>query len=372
MARCLFRKEHIMIIYLLLFFIITFFILICNKENKKNKSILFFVFVIFTIISAFRASSVGTDTMMYLKYFNNVQSTAWSNYLYNRFEPLFFYLCKAIGLVSTKSNVFLIITSLLIIPFIGEFIKKYSDNYFLSCLVYLGLNIFFFNMTGIRQSIAISILLLSYTFMIRKENKKAIILIIVASFFHTSAMIFFIPLIIYNKLKVRENKMKILVPAIILMIVSYFFALAFYGIFSRIFNTYSNYAFSKAHGTSNYFGALLQAIFYIGIFIFELIVYGRNFNNIDKKFNANFYLVMSLISACIQIMSMKMTILSRGAIYFSIFSIVSIPLFVESIKNNKSKILCTFAIVLVLGLYCLTIAIYRPNWNSAIPYSFYK
>lgn len=67
---------------------------------------------------------------------------------------------------------------------------KYSVNLEYSILLYFITNIYFISLNAVRQGVAMAILILAVQFLIKKENKKFIILILVATGFHTSCVIF--------------------------------------------------------------------------------------------------------------------------------------------------------------------------------------
>ena len=98
--------------------------------------------------------------------------------------------CKLISMIWSNYQFFLCIVS--IIEMIGfyYFIKNYSKNYIFSLFIFVTFDTYIFTFGILRQAISLSLLLLSVKFL--KENKllKYIMLVIFASLFHKTALIF--------------------------------------------------------------------------------------------------------------------------------------------------------------------------------------
>lgn len=103
-------------------------------------------------------------------------------------------LCCELGM---NFQLFLSIVSGIILFPLYMFIKRYSEFKCLSCLVYICYILFEFDMTGIRQAIAISIILIAFITLVEKPKNHIFIfsiLVLIASTFHVSALISFMVL----------------------------------------------------------------------------------------------------------------------------------------------------------------------------------
>ena len=67
-------------------------------------------------------------------------------------------------------------------------------------------------------------------------------------------------------------------------------------------------------------------------------------------------------------MAMKMNIIGRMNQYFWIYSIILVPNMVKGEKRSKDRLLLYFGIILMSSVYWIIIAVFRPEWNGAIPY----
>lgn len=351
-----------MTLYLLLIMIMTFCLFINFKEKKARKTITILLFVILTTIAAIRSADVGVDTRQYYRNFLIIAKMDWSQAFSTRYEVGFFAFCKILSYISNNPQVIVIFSSALIIPIVGYFIYKESNFVVLSTLTYFLLNLYFFNLTGMRQSLAMSFIILS---LLNYKNKKYfmfLINVVIASTFHSSALIFLLVPIID---RIKYNK-KTLLYTLIIALLCFLFSDKLFGFMTGIIGKYSGYE-DSIFGVSNYFGALIQSIFFSYIYIFCHTILTKHLNSQNFKEN-QFYLKLLGLAAIFEILSMKIQIFSRMALYFWFASIILIPKAIKSIEKTKNKFYMSLIIYLSLLMYWLIIAIYRPEWNGAVPY----
>lgn len=62
--------------------------------------------------------------------------------------------------------------------------------------------------------------------------------------------------------------------------------------------------------------------------------------------------------------------MERLVLYFSIFDLISIPYFVRCYPKI-TRILVACGIVCFFILYHSIVLVYRPNWNTVLPFEFY-
>lgn len=354
-----------MSIYICILFLIFIGILINVDSNVKNKK--WFVIITFsmlTIIAMLRSWSVGVDTEQYYRNFQVIESLEWSQVDILRYEPGYFYFCKILSYINKDPHILIIISSIIIIPSVGRIIYKYSKNVALSTFLYITLNAYFFQLTGMRQALAIAIILYGIDFLIQKKYFKFLLIILLASTFHSSA-IFLSILILIGKFSYKRNTY---IRTIIVALIGFIFYKQLFRIATSILVKYAGYE-DSIYGVSNYFGAVFQ--FLVGFILYSMCHYlifklkeKREMNNLGiGKISIRSF----SIAVCLQIITMQMNILGRMVPYFWIFSIIAIPEAVYNIKGRKRKewILC---IVLFTFIYWIIIATTRPEWHGVIPY----
>ena len=132
------------------------------KLKKHNKAFLNIAFLQLFILLALRKDNIATDLETYKRVFFEISNTSWENVFNIAWEPLFIILCKVVVTLFNNFNVLLVIVALigLIGPY--SFIKRYSKNYYISVILFVGLYFYSSQFFILRQIIAISFLLNLY------------------------------------------------------------------------------------------------------------------------------------------------------------------------------------------------------------------
>ena len=338
-----------------------------DKKKGLKKIWLIIMFLFLTGISAFRHFTVGTDTLQYYSSFKIISNLGWNQFSMTRFETGYYMLNKLIAIISKDPQVFLAITSCMIIPVVGVFIYKYSKNVAYSTLLYILLNIYFFHMTGLRQSLAITILLLSVFEIREKHNIKFILLVLLASLFHSSAIIFLLVLF-FNKYRYNE---KSYVYILLITFGCFVFFKPVFLFIANILGKYSGYVNSDDFGVSNFFGAFFQFLLTFSVYSFCHILYVKKLKNGDQVIENSLFIKLLSLDVVCQCMAMKMNIIGRMNQYFWIYAIILIPNLINEVKKSKNRFALYLGMLVVTLVYWLVLGIYRPEWNGAIPYSIF-
>ena len=122
-----------------------------------------------------------TDFMKYLKI---VAEQYWMQ------EIGFYSLVWILSRITNDAQVFLVIITVICTGCVFQFISKHSDNYMLSCILYICLGAMTFAMNGMRQAMAMSICLLAYGFAVEKRLIPFLVTVALAMTFHVSAFAF--------------------------------------------------------------------------------------------------------------------------------------------------------------------------------------
>lgn len=177
------------------------------KPQRRNDALLNILFLFIFLVFALRASSVGRDLPGYERMYEYTKSVPWNDFNYVYFENGYILLMKVCIAIGMSFQWFLaVVAAITLIP-IYILIKKYSTDKCLSCLIYVTYIIFEFDLTGLRQAIAMSIVLLAIISLMEKKKwyiLQFLLLVWVASQFHKSALIAIIvlPLCAIKNLKI--------------------------------------------------------------------------------------------------------------------------------------------------------------------------
>lgn len=353
-----------MLIYIIIILLIIFLgYALKPNSNKKNKKIyLIIIFIVLAVVGAIRDYTVGVDTEQYCKAFRDIsQLSIEEAKKETRYEDGFIVLCKVLSYICNDYQILIAFTSAFIMYAIGRFIYEESNDVVMSSLLFIVLNCYAMYLSAMRQALAISIILLGYILFLKKGKYiKYIIMVVIASLFHQSALIM-IFLIFFYKLKFKN---KYYLVAIILSVCIYGLTTPIFGILTKIFPTYSYYLGSQFF-VSNYFASLLNAI--VAIIFFTIGVYYNKFKDREKD-KASFYAFMCMFNVIFYVATIKISIFSRITTYFNIFNIIWIPIFLSNISRKQDKQMVSFTLLLCVFLYWGIISVYRPEWYGVIPY----
>lgn len=334
-----------MTIYLsfLSLFIISAFFDYSHKQLLFNKIVLFYLLTFSLSFIGLRYYT-GADWSSYMKYFERVD---WSNKKYGFGYKLLNIICKYIF-----NNYFAVqfFSTLVFILSIEKFVKQYSRYPFLTW--FLIISLFFRNlfMCQVRQSLAISIILLGTHFLLKRKIFTYILFVFIATLFHTTALFGFLSIFFLIPL---PKWIRIMLCLVGLIFVKYtnlpiallgFIAEHFMGNAGKIAAKYINSAyFAKGGNVSS--GTYFLANQMLNI----IIVCLYKPKNRRDNFFINALVLYSVITAC----TLSFELFNRVAYYYEFYAIIGYTrLFdISIIKNNKNL----YALILMLFLTFFTI-----------------
>ena len=349
--------------YYLLLVIVSIQGFFCLK--RKNKIFLFITFLELFFISGFRNWNIGNDTKHYIDVFVAISSNLD---LSTHMERGYLLFNKVLSLFTENPQSILIVTSFCILSIIFYFIYRYSKFVFLSAIFFLILQ-FSTVLTMIRQEMALIIVLLGFSFVVKRQFIKFLLCCILAATFHTSAIIAIVWYFIYP----LNLKIKNIIAILLLTIFIFIFIAPFLDKVFQILGRYQSYIGSRLLGEEIKLASVMKTFVSFFVFLFCFVTYffinksKENFSNFIIR--PQFLLISSLGALCMQFISIRGTVLERIAFYFSFFNIISIPAFINCYSKNI-KILIEVIIIGLFITYASIIFIYRPEWNYVLPFEF--
>ncbi|AKL93663.1 EpsG family protein [Clostridium aceticum] len=229
-----------------------------------------------------------------------------------------------------------------------KFIKRINKNTVFMIYLYMFLELYFMQMSQIRQFIAVSFFIHSYYFIFQRMYCRSLINLIIAISFHFSAVII-IP-ILFIRMKLSKKTMfyfVILCCALPLVNIKVLFNLG-------ILNTYSHYI-GSVYDTGLSFFHFIR--YYAILFIILLYIYNIKIDvssRIDRMIlnGVLFYLVLYGLS-------FQFAPMMRVSYYLKIFEFIFIGYYIKDIKHFSPK-LVKGTIVSMFLLFYLSIAIIDP------------
>jgi hypothetical protein len=339
-----------MFIYVVLLLITAIIYIACltiNNIYKRRKWFLYLSSIPLILTMGMRDMYVGTDAIQYYNAFNNINTSnyGWFDYKQTRYEVGYYLLNKIIGLFTKDPQVFLFLTSIIIVAGIFIFIYKNSKNPFISVLLFQTLYFYCNSFNLLREYIAIAIAINSISFIKEKKLFKSITIIILAGTFHTSAYCLFPIAILLCTFKINRLNIKryllgltvlcIFVPFIIQISIKMFPRYQFYLTYSSTYN-----------------GGKVMPYIYICMVIVGLIIISKLKIKDLKENNYYTFSVYVFIAALLGIISnLYFESASRIMEYFSIYLIVFIPEFLNLFPRREDRLVIHFGLIISTLIY---------------------
>lgn len=263
----------------------------------------------------------------------------------------FYFLSAVIKcIVGNRSVVYLFIIAALQAGMLFYVYRKYSSRYLMSFFLFLASTDYISWMfNGIRQFTAVTITFIGIKFILDKKYVKAIVLILIASLMHQSALLM-IPFIFIVQGKAWNKKTLLFILAVIAVVASV-------GQFTNVLdsmlaetqykNVVSDWQSWKDNGTS-----ALRVLVYSIPTILSLIgiKYIRNADDPVINLSVN----MSIVSVGFYIVSMFTSgiFIGRLPIYFSLYSYILLPWEIDNMFTKRSaRLIYVMTICAYLAFY---------------------
>lgn len=342
-----------------LLYIYIFFIWIVSNTKKDDTSKRRFQCVASAIglifLLAFHSPTLGCDIVgSYVPAFERTGKDfvfSIDDSIYG-FELGFMNYMVLIHHITNDVQVFLIISSfIIVIPIIYLFYLK-STNVMFSVLIYTSWYLYYFSFSGLRQCLAISICVIASVFVFKRKIIPFILLVLLASFFHTSAMFFLLAYALYNY-KIRTRK--ILFIGVILLIVLTTFKNTMLIVADIVFGVDNKYS---SHLSSTEYGGVTIAIVYFIFMLYQMYV--------SKKDNK--YISFLMLLTIIQTTGMYSQVIPRLAYYFIPFFALSFPEALHSLPQQK-RLLAQTSLLFVFIAFFLMQA--NSHYLDVTPFKFF-
>ncbi|MEG1616666.1 MAG: EpsG family protein [Bacteroidales bacterium] len=333
---------------------------IVSVANQQSKNVGRYIIALFLfILIGCRDNMVGPDTESYIDYFLQLSQCSLMNLKNDSIfikEPLFALYTWCLCFVSSEYWFYLLVSSIFPVVAIYRTLKIYNksgvDN-FISILTLFVLGIASFFMSGMRQTMAMSIVLYAYPTFCNRENIKFIIFVVIASLFHNSAILFLLCYVARYMTLDYKNLVYVIVAAFMGTVVSqgdiqHYVSL----IFSDRFSIYGDYHTE----TLSYSG------FFIQLFLFSFCYAFRN----NLKDNES-HVIMNIVTfgLIFQAFSTVLAEMFRLSMYFSLFYIILIPRAINCNTKFRSMLKIAFVSIFLVYLFFIS-STYLPNFKSAL------
>lgn len=341
-------------IYTLIGFLISIiaFIEASIKRRKFSDYSGICIFCILISLASLR-NKVGTDWDAYFSFYKNGTEEVEIGYAFlnNLFSGL-----------KIPYNFFLLFINGISLTLMYSFLRRHSIFMVLGSLMFFSDLYLYFNLSGIRQALAMSFTCFSMTYALKKDFARFFLLILVASCFHLSAIIFVFAFFLPRRtLKISH---------IIIVCLGFLLVVIF---LNSIADLITLYTMKSADYYINIQGKAdnLLSLFYVGIakrciIVAVVVLFGRKiFQHPDFRYYFNIYLFGFAIYLSTYMISPDIGV--RMSSYFIIFDIAIAGNLIVVVKSLSTRVLIVtiFVGVSFYKIYGYT-GIEYFNYNSIV------
>lgn len=310
-----------------------------NLRISYRTSICATFFLISVFLSIFRWN-VGIDWSMYYNQFNkgiHVGASIFEEHM----EPLNILISNVLVFCGLNDGRYWIgVMALISMYFVYNNISVYSTSVWKSILLFFIVGFFFDSLNTVRQFCAISITVYSWRYVLQKQLVKFLLVVLLASLFHTSALstliIYFFPHVRFSKRWVT----KILIVALIIAPISTLVAPKLIGLIPAYEQYMDKSVIKYATGSGNVL-SYLRMIYPS----FLLLIMRGNLKVLYINSYWKLLTNISILGLFILIAFPTTQLMIRLAYYFYFALIFIIPYLFSKIKFPNGKFLWIFTVV---------------------------
>lgn len=304
---------------------------------KPNKLFVLCALFSLVLISGLR-QNIG-DTVFYIHSYE-INDFTWDYILSNK-DIGFGIFQMVLKHFSKDPQVMIFISALITNVLIVTVLYKYSRVIEISLYVYITNGLFLVSMNGIRQVLAASIAFAGIKFLMEGSWKKYILVILLASLFHQSALIL-IPVyfIVQFRAWSKVTIALLLFSIVIVLGFNKFSSLLFTAIQDTQYGGYKNFH----EGGANFLRVVVDGLPLVIAYI------GRD--SLKKMFpKCDVIINMSLIGVMFMLVSTQNWIFARFGIYFSFFQLILISWIIKLFREKDEKLVYYFILLCYLAYF---------------------
>lgn len=318
-----------------------------KNANDSNNISLFFAILSFLLLIFFvGCRSEFNDTYYYrdvYEYyitgnFSQIKSILESN---SKSKCFLLLQCLFKLLISKKYVVWFFALAIFQMGAIIKLYYKYSVDYFLTAYLFIASGSFTWLMSGIRQFLAVAIVLYGFDYILERKTKKFIFLVIIASLFHISAIIW-LPVYFICTIKPWSSKMIMLTLGAVILIL---LLDKFTNVFEDVLADTNYSGITESFGNGNGVSAIRVIVTCVPWVL--ALVCKRQIESENNKF-LNVCVNLSFISSAIYFIGMFTSgiIVGRIPMYFMLVNYLIIPWIINKYFSRSSclmlKLTCCF------------------------------
>lgn len=288
--------------------------------NIRYSSSVVYALMCFILLFLFAGlrEGVGADFYTYrdsMVAYNEGRFPVWLNY-----EWGFMKLLWLLSGFTRDGQLLIIVCSFITVGLFVYVFLKCSEDVRLSILLFYALYFYFLSFNAIRSLLSVSIVMLAIKPLRERKLIKYMIIVAVASLFHTSAVVM-IPFYFIIGKSVKKFLYIIGVPATMGVLILY---RPIYEFLMVMFPKYAIYADANGGGTK----------WNLLFLLFNLLLLKMTSAKNNEEETLNLYEVACLAAIFFSVMAMLNELMVRFALFFYAYSLISVPFCLNRLKTS--------------------------------------
>lgn len=305
-------------------------------RRTQNSQFSFAIVMVCLFVLSFLRFEVGTDWSSYLGMYNGNISTEKIEIGYRTLNNFF----SGLGF---PYFVFLAVISAISLGFIHLVVRRFKYKIII-LFVYFSELFLYLNFSGMRQGIAIAVTLYSTLFIINKNFKVFVGLVLFASLFHTSALSFLLAYYIYH-LEFTKKRLILLLTILIIAIATRHNIIEFlltYIYNDKLFYYLTVYGVSENNTINFIIGIIKRSII--------LLIYFTCPKDVRNNYNLPSFIKVYVFGFIVYLLFYQISedIATRVGSYYLIFDLLIISIFFQLPIHVYKKLLI---FVMIIGMY---------------------
>ena len=320
-----------------------------SKRNYSKIEMLFccFAYVGLIALAAFRAPSVGTDTLSYISDYKDIYTYTWLDIIerYRGYE-LFYFICKLFSLLGLPIFMWFAFIEIIYVSAIARLIHKDSTDKIYSIILFITIGLYMFSLAGLKQTMAMGLVLHAFMEMRSKRYVTTVLLFILAFFAHPTAIIFLPAFLLYHGRNIRNYNVVVICLILLLVFGSKYMLVSFSNMirlehFERYLSVEKTYS-------------IWTLLFYI-LMIIASLPFINNYSKNALYQNEHKFEFSCLIIACsLQYLASLSPSLFRLALYYTPFFLVYMPNVFNTHSDVTRKVVKLVLILAVILFFAYT------------------
>lgn len=327
-----------------------------KANDKAKRDFLFWCGIAMFLIIALRHYDVGSnDSLHYYEHWEEMSIRSYNGlkeYIdMTKFEPGYCIFVWIFSHIFPNGQFVFILSAILFTAAVCRFIYKNSEDPELSFVMYICLGLYTFMAQGLRQSMAMSICLFALEFCKKRKLLPFVLLILLATTFHSSSIVFLVVYFIYGyTLNIRTGIASFGIAGILL-------------VFSRQLAAIGNLLFEREYEGEVEAGGFVAVAIYIIILAVSMVFSGKR----RKEKDYSFFFFMTMLGAVFYLMRYtEVQIVERISFYFMFGQLIALPNAISRFDKHVSFVVKYVVIALSFLLFA-----YRLNGDGLVVYRFF-